>query len=799
MWDRMKGLFSLTEPTPQDSRRINIHYSDIGSSGIQSYGGYPSEEYLIKIKGTLGADIYDQMRRSDPNIVMVLSLVSNLIKGASWSFEKADNDEESERQAELINHIFFNCLDQPWTQKLGEILTYLIYGHAAFEVTHKPIIGHPDFGNFIAIKSLSWRSPKTIDRFNLDPQTGNLLSITQLAYGDLLRNVTIPAEYLVLFTHMREGSMYEGISALRPVYGSWLRKNTYLKLMAIGMEKYAVPTPILDVPEGKENSEQFEQAIEVLKMYTTHQSAYLTKPAEWKLDFSETTFEPQKLKEAIDFENSEMVRAFLANFMLLGSGGGGGSYALSNDLSDFFLGGIEYIANYICEELNRCLIPSMVDLNFGPQKKYPKLKATGIRDRAGKELAEVIQLLVNARALTPDSDLEKELRRRYKLPEKQEVDELPLDPAATQPDPAAASAAVTPPTPAQLAELKLADTPRTIIVDKKPELKDLMQKHMKAIGTALKDQIMAGYNNLPESQRFNAIKNLTPTGVATYKAELLNALAEISFISMNGAREEVGLKHIKLSEFDELPPTVKKRIKALAELLSGSQSDDLVKHLSFVYLSNVDSIQGAAAMNKLLDEAVTILTLGPTTTVGSGNITAQVVNETRAAIFLDPEVDSEIESYTFKNPDPITPICQSLVGVVFAKNDPDLNQYRPPLHHNCKSYLSVNLKGGRPKEVTDKADYMPGVMKNIKYITLAEEQVSGLVLQAVQVSKKLALSLEDAKRFAKEYAQTVDMQVESDMAYRFQQKDIGLFVEGSLKTFEPIEGVILIMGTLKPL
>lgn len=82
-WTRIRNAFAFQEnEINQDIKSIRVHYNDLGSSGTQSYSGYPSEEYLAKIRMQQGADIYDQMRRSDPNVVMVLSAVSNLIKGA---------------------------------------------------------------------------------------------------------------------------------------------------------------------------------------------------------------------------------------------------------------------------------------------------------------------------------------------------------------------------------------------------------------------------------------------------------------------------------------------------------------------------------------------------------------------------------------------------------------------------------------------------------------------------------------------------------------------------------------------
>ena len=48
---------------------------------------------------------------------------------------------------------------------------------------------------------------------------------------------------------------------------------------------------------------------------------------------------------------------------------------------------------------------------------YPKLRVTGINDKAGKELAEIISGFIERGAITVDEKLESFLRNTYKLPE----------------------------------------------------------------------------------------------------------------------------------------------------------------------------------------------------------------------------------------------------------------------------------------------------------------------------------------------------------------------------------------------
>jgi len=53
---------------------------------------------------------------------------------------------------------------------------------------------------------------------------------------------------------------------------------------------------------------------------------------------------------------------------------------------------------------NRQLIPNLI-IKLWPASPYPKLKATGITDKAGKELADIVKTLSDAQAIKPDAML----------------------------------------------------------------------------------------------------------------------------------------------------------------------------------------------------------------------------------------------------------------------------------------------------------------------------------------------------------------------------------------------------------
>lgn len=411
-----KFMDMLDSVETDNQPRFTVNLTDKGSTGSYNYSGYPAEEYLNTLRGRNRAEVYDQMRRSDHQIHMCLTAVKSPILSATWEIQPGDPDDPQAMQdKELVEHILFHDMEHSWKHKLREILTFLDFGHSVFEITDKIVVGHKKFGTFNGIRSLGWRSPRTIERWNLNPEDGTLKSVSQYAFGDLQKFVDIPAEYLLVFSHQMEGSNYEGISALRHCYGPWLRKDNYLKLNAIGIERFAIPTPIAEVPDIALNNEQYNNLIASLNAYATNTANYLTYPKGWLVDLKTNTYDPSKVEASIDAEDRRISKAFLTNFLELGMGSSGGAYALSNDLSDFMLGSLVHIASMIEDVINQQLIPRIIQLNYGPREVYPKLAASGIDERAGKDLAMALKNLVDSAIIIPDDPMEEQIRKRFKL------------------------------------------------------------------------------------------------------------------------------------------------------------------------------------------------------------------------------------------------------------------------------------------------------------------------------------------------------------------------------------------------
>lgn len=710
---------------------VKMQLQGVGSSGTQIFAGYFTEEYLQQLRGRKGAKVYDEMRRSEAQVAMLMNAIMNPIKAGNWEFESADSDEvpNADLHEDLVEYCAKEMID--FETHIHEALTFLIFGYSIFEVVNNVVYNHPKFGTFNGLKGLAFRSQKTIERWIVDPASGDLKTVEQWVLGDLAPNrgtiLEMPANFLLVVTLQKEGDNYEGIPVLRPMYGPWFRKNLYLKIAGIGLEKNAIGTPLGTIPAGKQTQDQIDNFKSILSNFTAHESAYIMKPEGWEVEILKSDFDATKVKEMIVLENTEMINTVVANFLALGTSGGSGSFALGTDLSDFFLSGIQNYANVIAGVWNRQLIPQLVKLNFGPQAAYPKLKVTGINDKAGKELADIIGILTDKKVIKPDDKLEAYARKAYDLPKADEATSREITPT---PPPAFGAGA-------QFSEnrIQLADTWKADWKSNKAEVKDVMQVGLNKILEDYLKQVKRLYNAATPATKPMVALKITPH-TNEYQKELREALAEVANQALVGARQETPkAKNVKLSEsiqlaaprggfFEALPPKVKRLVQTQASLIAGTQAADLQKIVAFQYASSEASTQSIEQILLDIEGAAAPVIEGSTAKgtsidAAAGDAVSQISNQARLEWFFEPEVLDTIESFTFTNEDPVSEICQELDGTTWAVSDPDLDRYSPPLHHNCKSRLVPNEKGADKNPEIDRGGTAVS-QKGLDSITLCE-------------------------------------------------------------------------------
>lgn len=95
---------------------------------------------------------------------------------------------------------------------------------------------------------------------------------------------------------------------------------------------------------------------------------------------------------------------------------------MSEDQSSLFTLSLTAIAKQICEEINRCVIPELVDANFAvaENQTYPCLCFQKLGDVSYDTFSTALSTLASGGLLTPDEDLEDHIRNMFDLPKKME-------------------------------------------------------------------------------------------------------------------------------------------------------------------------------------------------------------------------------------------------------------------------------------------------------------------------------------------------------------------------------------------
>ena len=233
----------------------------------------------------------------------------------------------------------------------------------------------------------------------------------------------------------------------------------------------------------------------------------------------------------------------------------------------------------------------------------------------------------------------------------------------------------------------------------------VMDFHLPLIQKNLQDQIFFQWDLLNEDEKYLATHGVKVTSnVQTdFRNDMSEALAEISSAAIDNAMNDIGLKRItlaekenslfsnaKLDKLNTMPSSVRKRIEAQSELFTDSIIGDYTKNAFVVFNANWQMEK--AAVNKALDESSLDFISGVMIGRGADIQSAQIVNESRNAVFLSDEAQSEVEAFQFWNPndDRTTPLCSHLAGQIFSADDPNFWKYQPPLHFNCRStYLPL--------------------------------------------------------------------------------------------------------------
>jgi phage gp29-like protein len=421
-WKRAKQSF---QELPPQQLRSELGFGGSGVGYILTNLG--ADEYLPELSFPKCIQVYTRMRRSDATVQALELAITLPIRATDWDVQPASDDPTAKEAADLVYDNLFGGMTHTFDDFLRDALLALFYGFVVFEKVFE------ERDDYIVWRKFAARHPQTIERFLFD-ETGGLAGIQQVGFDPQGRfqRVDLPIEKLLVFIWRREfGSPY-GVSVLRAAYKHWLLKDLAYKLQAIALERWAVGIPVGKVPAG--TSEQDKQTfLQMLEAMRGHERAAMVLPEDYSVELIGAEAGQranQAFVEAIQHHDTMIVKSVLAQFLNLGTGDVG-SWALSRDHSQLFLMGLNSVAQWFADHINRYAIPQLCRLNFGEDfTDFPELTFTDLRLVLQREvLAEAIGKLVQVGILTPDRSLQEWVRDVFDLPplpeEQPEEVELP--------------------------------------------------------------------------------------------------------------------------------------------------------------------------------------------------------------------------------------------------------------------------------------------------------------------------------------------------------------------------------------
>ena len=387
--------------------------TELGATGTSVFAGLLYEEdYNSDLQGEKALKVYDKMRKSDGQVKAGLLACKLPLMVARWDMTPASQEEQDVEIAGMVKDDLFENMTITWDDFLRQALIMLDFGHMAFEKVWVLRDGRYTW------QKLAPRLPQSIAEWHVKDDGDLDFIIQQANIGTQFKRITMPSDKLLIFSHEKEGSNFRGISLLRAAYKHWWYKNNLYAIDGIAAERHGVGLADFTYPDQATDAQK-AAVKEVGERLHAHERAYTAHPESIKFDLKGVQGQLHDIKGSIDHHDLQIVRSILAQFMNLGAKSTG-SYALSQDQSQFFLMALQAVGKNVCNTVNRNCIREMVDYNWDV-KKYPHLTVSGLDSPDILAYAGAIAQLMTAGAITNDIPTENELRRMVKLPQKQTV------------------------------------------------------------------------------------------------------------------------------------------------------------------------------------------------------------------------------------------------------------------------------------------------------------------------------------------------------------------------------------------
>ena len=414
-----------------------------GITGTQLNGGVISgKERNASLTGLSWVSEAEEMLRTDPIVRRSWHMLKQTLLSASWRFEAGiESDPVAIELARYCNEAFgfdgfSGQMSSSFEDQLSYLLEFIPVGYRYAEEIYR--VGLDSTGRSrIWLDQYADREPSAHNRW-LSRDNQNLDGVLQNTVGVTYTPEPIPANKLLLLTLNRTGSNFEGVGMLRPVWWWWRTKQRVSNLMCVGVDRWAIPTPVVKVDRSQAESQgltdgdieaMIDDAEEQARSFISTEQSYLVETGAVKFDTyaMQSNLYASAPLEIITKCDSQISSAFLAQFADLGNTETGARSVGEIHLSVFRRAAIN-LCDIVTSTINGVdrrgggTVGRLIKWNYGAvdPSKLPRLVHTGLDTDDLAESLNTLPALVTAGLLTPDDELERAIRDRLgagELPE----------------------------------------------------------------------------------------------------------------------------------------------------------------------------------------------------------------------------------------------------------------------------------------------------------------------------------------------------------------------------------------------
>jgi hypothetical protein len=400
-----------------------VPISEVGAAKVGEIGDWYAsllEEKVPELRWPSAYDTYDDMA-NNPQIASVLQAVILPILGAQCRVDGTGCRPDITRH--VANDLGLPVVgegdtaeselpveDRSLWEEHAEIALeeFVKYGHSFWEQK-----AEQDAKGLWHLAKLAYRPPRTISKINT-ARDGGLVSIEQNAgssgfgFGSIGPKV-LEVWRIVVYSRARRGANWRGRSLLRPAYMPWLLNNRAARVEMILAERAGAP---LTVYTGAENEASLAAGQKIATEARAGQNAGAAVAYGATLKQQGIEGELPDIDKIKRYNDEMIARAVLMHLLNLGTQTG--SWALGSTFEDVMRSGITAVAKAFARTATRHVAADIVGWNW-PGERAPKLVFDEIGAQQGA-IVQAIAILVQAKVLQPDEDLEQFLRTALGLP-----------------------------------------------------------------------------------------------------------------------------------------------------------------------------------------------------------------------------------------------------------------------------------------------------------------------------------------------------------------------------------------------